>query len=68
MRTHVRALVFNELTFMLLTICKNFNPLPLGVRAAGDHKKSYKAYFSRNFPYLQDGPTLPDFGFQSTLF
>ena len=48
--THVRALVCNELTFMLLTICKNFNPLPFGVRAAGDHKKSYKASFPMNSP------------------
>ena len=49
-RMHVRARMCNELTFMLLTICEKFNPLALGVRAAGGHKKSYKASFPMNSP------------------
>ena len=58
----------DELLFMVLTICKNFNPLTLGVRAAGGHKKSYKAYFLRNSPFWQDGPGLAIFGLSLILF
>ena len=64
----MRARVLNELQFMVLTICKNFNPLTSGVRAAGGHKKSYKAVFPMNSPNWEHGPTLPDFGVPSILF
>ena len=46
--THMRALAFNKPIFTVLTIYTNFNPLSLGVRAAGGHKKSYKACFPMN--------------------
>jgi len=53
--THVRALAFNKPIFTVLTIYTNFNPLSLGVRAAGGHKKSYKACFPMNSQYWQHG-------------
>ena len=64
----MHARVCNELLFMVLTICKNFNPLTSGVRAAGGLKKSYKAYFPMNSPNWEHGPTLPDFGLRHFLF
>ena len=43
--THVRARAFNKPIFIVLSICKSFNPLSLGIRAAGGIKKSYKVHF-----------------------
>ena len=65
---HIRARMRDEVLFMVLTICKNFNPLTLLVRAAGGHKKSYKAHFLRNLQLWQDVPGLAIFGLSSILF